>query len=89
ILLRSAPSRPPPSRRLQIAVISDRLYYKWTPIGIRNGGIVKSKREITNDAIEAFLRAIVENKPFSMALDSATAPSLRFSDAWLANWSAM
>ncbi|MFN7173015.1 MAG: discoidin domain-containing protein, partial [Fimbriimonadaceae bacterium] len=27
ILLRSAPSRPPPSRRLQIAVISDRLYF--------------------------------------------------------------
>jgi len=45
--------------------------YTWTEAGKREGVTVKSKREITIDAVEAFFTAIVERKPFNMAISSA------------------
>jgi predicted dehydrogenase len=50
---------------------TERTYYIWTPKGVRMGEKVKSKREITIDAVEAFFTSIVERKPFSMAKDAA------------------
>jgi predicted dehydrogenase len=47
-----------------------RNYYVWTPAGSKTGDKVESKREITNEAVEAFFNAIATGKPFSMAKDA-------------------
>lgn len=53
-------------------VETERSYYIWTPAGQRSKGtVMKSKREITIDAVEAFFQSIQQGKPFSMARDAA------------------
>ena len=53
------------------AIEVTRSSYTFTAPGQREGKTVKSKREITIDAVEAFYTSIVEKKPFSMAKDAA------------------
>ncbi len=50
---------------------TERKYYKWYDARKNETVRVDSKREITIDAVEAFLNAIVTNTPYSMAKSSA------------------
>jgi predicted dehydrogenase len=52
---------------------TERSYYQWFEPATKKWHKVESKREITIDAVEAFLASIVEGKPFSMAMSSAEA----------------
>ncbi len=52
---------------------TERTYYSYMPAESKDRTTVKSQREITIDAVDAFYRSIIEGKPLNMARSSAEA----------------
>ena len=50
---------------------TERKYYSWMNAQTKETKRVDSKREITIEAVEAFLTSIEEKKPFSMVRNAA------------------
>lgn len=50
---------------------TERKYFSWMNAQTKETKRVDSKREITIDALEAFLTSVMGNKPFSMGKDAA------------------